>query len=149
MRLAGSWTTNAAINYEATGSTLNIVVRATSADTSTTTRSFAITINDLDEFDVTPIVDNDATANLIDENVAIGTDVGITAFSQDLDGTNNTITYTLDNDAGGLFTIDGSTGVVTTNAAIDYEVTGSTLNIVVRATSADTSTTTRAAIAAP
>ena len=49
----------------------------------------------------------------------------------------------LDSDAGGLFAIDGNTGVVTTAATIDYETVGGSLNIVVRATSADTSTTTR------
>ncbi|MCA9086915.1 MAG: cadherin repeat domain-containing protein, partial [Planctomycetaceae bacterium] len=100
-------------------------------------------VNDLDEFDVTPIVDTNAAADNIDENVPVGTIVGITAFSQDQDGTNNGITYSLDNSAGGLFAIDSATGIVTTAAAIDYETVGSALTITVRATSQDGSTTTQ------
>ena len=72
-----------------------------------------ININDVDEFDVGPITDSDATANAVDENAAIGTAVGVTALATDADATNNTITYTLDDNAGGRFAIDGSTGVVT------------------------------------
>lgn len=107
-------------------------------------QTILVAVTDADEFDVSPIVDSNPSTNQIDENVAIGTNVGITAFSQDADGTNNTITYTLDDDAGGLFAIDSASGVIRTNAAIDYETTGGTLNIIVRATSTDTSTTTRA-----
>ena len=141
--VSGVVTTAAAIDYETVGSTLNIVVRATSTDGSTVTQGYVITVNDVDEFDVTPIVDTDATADVVSENTAVGTAVGITAFSEDQDGTNNTVTYSLDNSAGGLFAIDSVSGVVTTAAAIDYETVGSTLNIVVRATSTDGSTVTQ------
>ncbi|MEZ6122871.1 MAG: hypothetical protein R3C49_06800 [Planctomycetaceae bacterium] len=72
---------------------MTITVRATSQDGSTTTQDYTISVNDLDEFDVTPVVDTNAAADNIDENVAVGTVVGITAFSQDLDGTNNGIIY--------------------------------------------------------
>ena len=135
--------TASAIDFETVGSSLSVTVRATSADSSTTTQSYSITVNDVDEFDVTPIVDNNATPDLINENVAIGTAVGITAFSEDLDGTTNTITYSLDSDAGGLLTIDSGTGVVTTAAAVDFESVGGSLSITTRATSADGSTTTQ------
>ena len=37
------------------------------------------------------------------------------AAASDADATNNTITYSLDDDAGGLFAIDANTGVVTVN----------------------------------
>ena len=123
---------------------MSITVRATSADSSTITQSYTITVNDLDEFDVTPIVDNNPTVDNINENVTVGTAVGITAFSDDLDATTNVVTYSLNDSAGGLFAIDGATGVVTTAAAIDYETVGSALNITVRATSTDGSTTTQA-----
>ena len=99
---------------------------------------FAIAINDVDEFDVGTITDSDATANAVDENAANGTAVGVTALASDADATNNTITYTLDDDAGGRFAIDGSTGVVTVadGTLLDREAAASH-NITVRATSSD------------
>ncbi|MBC9249517.1 hypothetical protein A9179_04410 [Pseudomonas alcaligenes] len=136
----GVVTTAAAINREALGASVNIQVTATSADGSTAAQTFSIAINDVDEFDVSTPVDSNAAANAIDENVAVGTQVGITAFASDSDATTNGVTYSLSDDAGGLFTIDANTGVVTTAAAIDRELLGSSLNIEVTATSADGST---------
>jgi len=141
----GVVTTAALINREspAIGS-YNITVQATSQDTSSTTKTFTIVINDIDESDLTPIVDTNAAADAVDENAPIGTTVGITANSVDGDATNSTVTYTLDNSAGGLFQINSSTGVVTTAALINREspLVGS-YNITVRATSQDSSTTTK------
>ena len=78
----------------------------------------AIAINDLDEFDVGALSDVDATANAVDENATVGTVVGITASASDADATNNTITYTLQDNDGGRFAINSSTGVVTVAGAI-------------------------------
>ena len=83
------------------GAIRSITVRATSDDGSTTTQSYTITINDVDEFDITPIGDSDAAADAVDENAAVGTAVGITALASDADATTNGITYSLDDDAGG------------------------------------------------
>ena len=57
------------------------------------------------------------------------------------DGT-DTVSYSLDDDAGGLFAIDATTGVVTVAGAIDREA-ASSYNITVRATSTDASSTTQ------
>ena len=65
----------------------------------------------------------------------------MTAFADDADGT-DTVSYTLDDDAGGRFTIDANTGVVTVAGGIDREAAAS-YDITVRATSSDTSSTTR------
>ena len=90
------------------------------------------------------MTDSNVAANSIAENVANGTAVGITASASDADGTNNTISYSLDDDAGGRFAIDANSGVVTVadNQMLDYEA--ATLhNITVRATSSDASFSTQ------
>jgi len=136
----GVVTTAAAIDRESVGASASITVLATSADGSTANQAFSIAINDVNEFAVTTPVDTNAAANAIDENVAIGALVGITASAGDADATNNGVTYTLSSNPGGLFAIDATTGVVTTAAAIDRESLGGSVTIEVSATSADTST---------
>ncbi len=125
------------------GATRSITVQASSSDGSTATQVFTIAINDLDEFDVSTPMDSNAATNEVNENVAIGTTVGITANAFDLDATTNTITYSLTSNPDGLFQIDASTGVVTTAAAINREVHGSSRSITVQATSSDGSTATQ------
>jgi hypothetical protein len=119
-----------------------IVVRATSVDGSSATRSFVIQLNDVDEFDITSsISDLDSASDSVNENAAIGTSVGIRANAYDLDGTTNTVTYSLDDDAGGRFAIDAVSGVVTTAAMLDFEAQSS-WGITVQALSEDGSTAT-------
>ena len=72
------------------------------------------------------------------ENAANGTTVGITALATDPDGT-NTVTYSLDDDAGGRFAIDATTGVVTV-AGGDRPRGGRQLQHHGPATSSDTTT---------
>ena len=130
-----------AIDREADGASRNITIRATSADGSFTDQVMAIAINDVDEFDVGTVNDADASINEIDENATVGTVVGVTAAAADADATTNTITYTLQDNDGGRFAIDSSSGVVTVAGAIDREADGASRNITVRATSADGSFT--------
>jgi VCBS repeat-containing protein len=131
------------LNREALASH-NITVRATSTDSSFTTQSFTINLIDVDEFDATAITDTNATIDAVNENAANGTVVGITANSFDSDATTNTISYSLDDSAGGRFSINSVTGVVTVanGSLLDYE-TAASHTITVRATSADSSTITR------
>ena len=131
-----------AIDREVDGASRNITVRATSTDGSFSTQIFAIAINDVNEFAITPVVDVDATANNVDENVAVGTIVGITANATDADATTNTITYTLDDNDDGRFSVEAATGIVRVAGSIDREADGASRNITVRATSADGSTET-------
>ncbi|MEQ1661568.1 MAG: cadherin-like domain-containing protein [Thiobacillus sp.] len=139
----GVVTVAGAIDREIDGASRNITVRATSVDGSFDEQIFSIGINDIDEFDVAPITDTNGAANTISENAANGSVVGITAFASDADATNNGITYSLDNDAGGRFTIDGSTGVITVanGALLDYEA-ATNHAITVRAASSDGSSST-------
>ena len=137
----GIVTVAGAIDREADGASRNITVRATSADGSFTDQVFAININDVDEFDVGVVSDTDGTINAVDENAVVGTVVGVTASASDADATTNAITYSLQDNDGGRFAIDSSTGVVTVAGAIDREADGASRNITVRATSADGSFT--------
>ncbi|MEP3477375.1 MAG: cadherin repeat domain-containing protein, partial [Hyphomicrobiales bacterium] len=137
----GEVTVAGSIDYE-TATNHSIEVTATSDDGSTSTQTFAINVNDQDEFDVSAITDTDGSANAVDENASVGTSVGITAFASDADGTNNGVTYSLSDDAGGLFAIDPNTGEVTVAGAIDYE-TATNHSIEVTATSEDGSTSTQ------
>ena len=139
---SGVVTVAGAIDREADGPSRSITVRSTSSDGSSTTQDFVININDVDEFDTTATTDVDGAVNAVDENAAVGTVVGITAFAVDADATVNTITYSLDADDGGRFAIDSVTGVVTVAAGIDREVDGASRNITVRSTSSDGSFTT-------
>ena len=125
-----------------TATSHNITVRATSSDTSFSTQVFTINVSDVDEFDVGSVSDANGAANTVAEDAIVGTTVGVTASASDADATNNTITYSLDDDAGGLFTIDANTGVVTVAAGLDAE-TATSHNITVRATSSDTSFSTQ------
>ncbi|MCA9195550.1 MAG: cadherin domain-containing protein, partial [Planctomycetales bacterium] len=96
---------------------------------------FTISLGDVDEYDVTPVVDVDAGANAVAENSAVGTAVGLQAFAQDLDQS-GVVTYSLTNSAGGRFAIDSVTGQVTLSGAVDFEAASSHV-ITVRATSND------------
>ncbi len=79
-------------------------------------------------------------ADAVDENALVGATVGVTADAVDPDS-GDTVTYSLDDDAGGLFTIDSNTGVVTVAGALDAE-TATSQSITIRATSSDTSFST-------
>jgi VCBS repeat-containing protein len=131
-----------ALNYEAATSHL-ITVRADATDGSFATHSFTIAVQDIDEFDVGLVTDNNGATNTIAENSANGATVGLTARATDADGTNNTITYSLDNNAGGRFAINSSTGVVTVanGTLLDFE-SATSHSVTVRATSDDTSFST-------
>ncbi len=137
----GEVTVAGALDREAAGS-YAITVRATSTDTTSTTRTFTITLGDVDEFDITPISDADPAADAVDENAAIGAALGITALAADADATTNGIAYSLDDNAGGQFAIDPATGMVSVAGAIDREA-GVIRSITIRATSNDGSTVTQ------
>ncbi len=122
----------------------NIIVRATSADLSSTTKQFTISVLDVNEFPVSAITDANGAVNAVNENAANGTVVGITAFASDADATTNTITYSLAANAGGRFAINSTTGVVTVaNGLLLDRESAASHNIIVRATSADLSSTTK------
>ena len=105
------------------------------------TSTFSITINDVDEFDVSTPIDSNDAANTLSEAATPGAVVGITASASDDDATTNAVTYSLTSNPGGLFAIDATTGVVTLAGSLDFE-TATSHDITVQAESADGSTST-------
>ena len=146
----GVITLTSALDREATGPSVTLFVKATSADGSTATQSFAVAIADVNEFAVTTPVDTDAATNQIAENTT-GL-IGITAFASDADATTNAVTYALVTSGGGAysgpFAIDSITGVVSLTSALDREATGPSVTLYVKTTSADGSTATQSFTAA-
>ncbi len=131
------------IDFE-TNTSHNITVRATSSDGSFTTQGYTVAIaDDTAEASISAISDTDGNANSFSESATNGTAIGITAFASDADGS-DTVTYSLDDNAGGRFAINASTGVITiaNDTLIDYE-SATSHNITVRATSSDGSFTTQ------
>ncbi|MFN9341462.1 MAG: cadherin repeat domain-containing protein, partial [Planctomycetota bacterium] len=130
------------LNYEAATSH-SITVRATSSDGSWSTQAFTINLTDVNE-SVGPVSDVNAATNSVIENSVNGTTVGLTALAIDQDATNNTVSYSLDDSAGGRFAIDSSTGVATVanSSLLDREAAASH-SIIVRATSVDGSWSTQ------
>ena len=129
----------ASLDYETTTSyALTISAQAGTASTEA-----VITVN-ITEFNDNDVVlsDNNSSQNTVVENASTGTTVGITALGSDADRGVSISSYALTDDAGGLFAINSSTGVVTVNGAIDYESKQSH-TITVKATSSDSSATTK------
>ena len=122
-----------------TAGTHNIVVLATASDGETRTETFTIAVNDVDEGDVSPVTDIDATEDVIAENATQGTTVGITAQATDPDVT-ATIRYHVDDPR---FEIDND-GVVTVaeGATFDADTEGD-VSFTVTAISSDGSTSSQ------
>ena len=80
-----------------------------------------------------PVADVDSASNKVSIAAGVGTEVGITANAIDPDP-EDIVTYSLDDDAGGRFVVDPTTGVVTVAGALG--ATGS-VDIIVRASSDD------------
>ncbi len=135
----GVITVAGALDFESSSSH-NVTVRATSTDGSFSTKVFAIAVSNVNE-SIGSISDSDSATDSADENSLTGTNVGIMAFATDPDST-DTINYSLDDNASGLFTIDPSTGVITVAGALDYE-TATSHSITARATSLDGSFSTK------
>ena len=143
---SGALSFNAAPDFEAPAdnggdNVYDLTVQVDDGNGGIVTQAVAVTVTNVNEAGVSVIGDTDAAIDTVAEDATVGTTVGITADASDSDA-GDTVTYSLDDDAGGLFAIDSNTGVVTVAGALDYE-TATSHNITVRATSTDTSFTTR------
>jgi hypothetical protein len=107
----------------------SVTINITSTDSTggSVTKSFTIDVKDMNEAPISPI-DNDSTANFVAANAAVGTKVGITGLAIDFD-VGDSVTYDLSNNAGGMYTIDSKTGVVTVAGALDDGATEHTITV--------------------
>ena len=117
-----------------------VTIRASDGNGGFDNQSLSITVTDVNEFPISAISDTDAAANTVNENAISGTTVGVRASATDPDS-GDTVSYSLDDNAGGLFTIDNNTGIVTVAGALDAE-TATSHSITIRATSSDASFST-------
>jgi len=101
----------ALINYE-DAATHTITVQVSDGDGGFAQADFSIAVANVAP---TAPVDQDSIANSVLEGAASGTSAGIAVLSADPNGIRGGagVIYSLTNDAGGRFTIDSSTGVVT------------------------------------
>ena len=110
----GVLTATAPLDHEARGS-YTITATVTDAVGLTATKSFTITVADVNE------APNDFTMSdgwFFNEDAPVGTLVGTI---QGIDPDGDELTYTLMDDAGGLFAIDAKTGAVTTTGTFDVD----------------------------
>ncbi|MBN9670495.1 beta strand repeat-containing protein [Roseibium aggregatum] len=121
-----------------TEASIDVTVTATSSDGSSSQETYTISVTDVNETAVSPVSDTNATGNIIAEDAATGTEVGITALATDAD-VSDTVSYSVDDSR---FAVDDN-GVVTvaSGAAFDAE-TEATIDVIVTATSSDGSTST-------
>jgi len=113
--------TVAILDFE-TKSSYGVRVRSTDANGLSIEKAFTVSVTN-----VAPDVptDSNTAANSVAEGAANGSTVGITASSSDIHG--GTITYSLTDNAGGRFAINGSSGVVSVanSALLDFETANS------------------------
>jgi hypothetical protein len=118
------------LDHEA-GSSVQLTVTTTDQGGLSHSETVTIAVTNVNE-GPSAVVDSNAAVNTVSELAAVGTVVGITASSTDPDVGDN-VTYSLSNNAGGLFSINSATGVVTVAGGLDYE-TATQHTITVRAT---------------
>ncbi|XP_029021467.1 cadherin-related family member 2 isoform X2 [Betta splendens] len=92
-----------------------------------------VTVVDVPDMD--PKFTNDKYTGKVEENSPLGQSVSeVSAFDQDT-GVNDPITYSIESSTvEGLFTISSESGVISVAAAIDREVIGDNVTLVVKAT---------------
>ena len=107
-----------------------IIVQASDGNGGSDVQVMSITLNDVNEYSIGPVSDADAAVNQVAENAVEGTTTGLTGLAIDDDAT-ATVNYILQDDAGGRFQIDPTTGVVSVadgslldrESAVSHDVT--------------------------
>ncbi|WP_353621132.1 cadherin domain-containing protein [Labrenzia sp. R4_2] len=122
--------------------TIDVTVKATSTDGTSTTKTFTVEVGDENEFDIGPVSDVDTSDNTISESSDGGENTGITAFAEDEDAT-DTVTYELTG-GGDRFEIDETSGVITVKDGAQFDAEAEpTVDLTVKATSTDGSSSSQ------
>ena len=105
------------LDYENSGDghSYTLTVVASDATSHTTTQTITVNVTDVNEAPVFSSTNSDVS---IAENTK-GEIAGYTAVAADPEGA--TVTYSLQDDQGGLFSINSETGIISLTKALDYE----------------------------
>ena len=99
----------------------NLTITAFDAGNPPKSGSTSILIHVLDVNDNDPVFVQDIYGTSVYENVSVGF-VVMTMLAVDIDeGVNGNVTYTLSNDAAGLFDIDAATGLLTVVGSVIFQ----------------------------
>ena len=112
----GQLSTSAALDFETKNS---YSVTLSVSDSNGGSDSIAVTINVTNANDAPSFTEGTSTTRSVAENTASGTNIGSAVSATDED--NDTLTYTLGGPDASSFSIDSSTGQLSTSAALDYE----------------------------
>lgn len=104
----------AALDFETTPQ-YQLTVSVTDSIGTPQTATITINLNDINEAPTSLALSN----NSVNENSSVGTLVG-SLLSTDVDA-GDSATYSLVDDAGGLFAVDANTGEITVKGALDFE----------------------------
>ena len=134
--------TAAALSAPATVTMHSIIVKAVSADGSSSQGTFTVRVEPANTAPVGPIADANADAPAFTfGQVSVDDPVGVTAQAADPDAF-QAVSYTLADNAGGLFGIDESSGEIRFLMVPDAPNEAITLSVTVKATSTDGSSST-------
>jgi len=117
------------IDFESSGGSYSITIVATDGNLNSTELTKTIFVGDAAPSDP---VDSDEADNLVEQNVATGTPVGVVVSASDPAGGN--VTFTMTDTAGGRFKINSTTGVISVDngAAISYAESGGNYQVKVK-----------------
>lgn len=109
-------TEEASVDFESEP-TITLDVTSTDLQGNSFTKAITVVVRDLNEAPSNP-VDDDPAADFVAADAAVGTKVGITVSSVDPDA-GDTFSFSLSNDAGGMFAVNPTTGVVTVAGVLE------------------------------
>ncbi len=101
-------------DYESNKTSYSVIVTVTDG-TNTVSRTFTVNVADVAEVGFSPVFTSNASFTVAENQTSVGT-----ASASDADG--DSLTYSLSGTDASSFSIDGSSGVITFNAAPDYEI---------------------------
>ena len=125
---SGQLQTKAALDYE-TKSSYSVTVTAYDGNSGADRISVTIDVTNVNE---KPSFPPDRVILTVAENTKSNTNIGDPITATDPDN-GDTLTYSLQRDDAGSFSIDANTGQVKTRVALDYEMKNSYTNLAVRA----------------